>query len=96
MQPVETVEFWPDYGRGPLWKDGKPADPAALGVDADLAARLRDWNSRYAETNLPIDTSGSPAYLAEGSRLLREVRAAVEAGYRLVVTEPWWGEEPDA
>ena len=94
---VEDVEFWPDFGRGPLWHpNGTPADPVSLGVDAQLARRLTDWNERYAETHLPIDGSGNAEYLAEGARLLREVRARVGARYRVVVTEPWWGEEPDA
>lgn len=96
VERVEEVEFWPDYGQGPLWhKNGEPAEAEALGVEAELAERLASWNSRYDEANLPVDGPGSPAYIEEGSRLLREVRASVGVRYRVVVTEPWWGEDEE-
>lgn len=96
LRPVEgadEVEFWPDYGSGPLWhRNGEPADLATLGLAPELVERLTDWNSRYEETNLPIDGPGNRSYLDEGSRLLRMVRGSVGPRYRVVVTEPWWGE----
>lgn len=49
---------------------------------------------------MPLDGAGDSYYLAEGQSLLAEVRAALGPRYRVVVTEPWWGEpeedEPDA
>lgn len=54
---TEALEWWPDYGGGPLWKasgrGGKQVDSEALGLPLDLAVRLAAWNQRYAEDKLP-------------------------------------------
>lgn len=92
---MSTVEFWPDYGPGPLWsKDGEAIDPASLGVSADLAARLGTWNGLYAESKVPLDGPGDADWLAEGKRLLAELRDEVGDQCDVAVTEPWWGEQP--
>lgn len=92
---VTVVEFWPDYGPGPLWTDdGKPADLTLLGMRRDLVEQVTAWNAAYEESKVPLEGAGDEAWLREGRRLLHEVRAALGAEYRVVVTEPWWGEDP--
>lgn len=84
------VEFWPEYHAGPLWRDGAPVEVADL-VSGDLADRLGVWNDAYADEKLPIDGHGDPAWMAQGTMLLAEVRAALAATHVVVVDEPWWG-----
>ncbi|KQP64480.1 MULTISPECIES: hypothetical protein [unclassified Nocardioides] len=60
----------------------------------DLVARLTAWNTAYSEDKVPIEGSGDEAWLSEGKRLLGEVRSALQDQHQVVVTEPWWGEEP--
>ena len=91
---VSTLEFWPDYGPGPLWADGKPVNPSSLDIPRDLAARVTAWNSSYAEAKVPLEGPGDPAWIREGSGVLAEIRAALGSEYEVVVTEPWWGEDP--
>lgn len=89
------LEFWPDYGGGPLWAASAGViDPAAVGLNADLVARLAAHNQAYEEERLPLEGPGDAEYLAEGTRLLAAVRQALSGRYRVVVREPWWGEEP--
>jgi hypothetical protein len=91
------LEFWPDYGPGPLWDaHGKALEPQSLGLDADLANRLLAFNAAYEEERVPVDGPGDAEYLAEGTGLLATVRAALNGRFRVIVTEPWWGEEPQA
>ena len=89
-----TLEFWPDYGDGPVWTpDGKVADLAGLGLSHDLIAALGAWNRRYAEDKIPLDGVGDAAWLAEGRLLLRRLREALKPDHAVVVTEDWWGED---
>jgi len=90
-----ALEWWPDYGHGPLVGDqGVPIAPGSLGLDPDLVMRLDDWGSAYSEDKLPMEGNGEPTWIAEGIDLLAEVRAALTGRFQVVVTEPWWGEEP--
>ncbi|SPD88025.1 protein of unknown function [Micropruina glycogenica] len=42
---MRLIEFWPDYGQGPLWSpDGTPVDAASLGLPDDLVQQLSLWN----------------------------------------------------
>ncbi len=96
---VAVLEWWPGYGRDhPLWstegRGGAPAELASLGLPVGLGERLRAWTAVYAEDKIPVDGDGDAAWLAEGIVLLGEVRASLGDGYRVIVTEPWWGEEP--
>ncbi len=92
MSRVGLLEFWPDYGPGPLWTaDGRPAELWSLGLSNELVRRLEDWNARYAEDKLPIDGPGDTVWLAEGAALLGLARDALRPGVQVVVTEPWWG-----
>jgi hypothetical protein len=91
---VIVPEFWPDYGPGPLWTDGKPVDLTLLGMDRYLVERVAAWNAAYEETKVPIDGAGDDAWLTEGKRLLGAIRDALGSEYRVVVTEPWWREDP--
>lgn len=88
------AEFGPDYGDGPLWAAGAAVDPVAVGVDAELASLLAAHNGAYEEVRLPLDGPGDGDYLAEGTRLLGALRLALAGEYRVVVREPWWGEQP--
>lgn len=92
--PLPALEFWPDYGDGPLWSGGDPVDLDTVGLAADLTARLTAFNEAYQEGRLPLDGPGDRSYLAEGERLLHAVRQALFGRYRVLVTEPWWGKEP--
>lgn len=94
---MSDIEFWPDYGPGPLWTDkGKVASPTELGLPGELAVRLDTFNAAYEEWRLPREGPGDPAYIAEGIALLAAVRSAIRPEYRVIVTEPWWGEPPIA
>jgi hypothetical protein len=95
---TETLEWWPDYGGGPLWKvsgrGGQQADSGALDLPPDLAARLAAWNQRYAEDKLPITGNGDPEWLEQGvSGCSQKSVAARRADSTSVISEPW-GEEP--
>lgn len=91
---VTELEFWPDYGPGPLWDDeGKPVDLNSLGLDKGLVARVEAWNAEYAEDKIPVDGPGDLAWVRAGSQLLHDIRAALGTDYQVIVTEPWWGEE---
>ena len=88
------LEFWPDYGSGPLWtEDGKVADLRSLDLPGELIEELESWNGRYAESKIPVDGNGDRAWLAEGRRLLGCTRDALGPDFEVVVTEPWWGDD---
>lgn len=91
---MRVIEFWPDYGPGPLWLDGRAVAPDTLGITGDLASRLNAWHAAYEESKVPVDGPGDPAWLGEGTQLLRDIRRAVAPGVEIVVTEPWWGDDP--
>jgi hypothetical protein len=93
---MTPIEFWPDYGPGPLWLDGRAIEPESLGILEALAIRLRRWNDGYEESKIPIDGNGDTAWLTEGAELLRATREALAPGVDVVATEPWWGEEDPA
>lgn len=88
------LEFWPDYGAGPLGgDDGKPADLGALGLPNDLVSRLADWNRRYEEDPLPADGAGDSRVPGSGSPTASGVpRGAARhgscTGFRAMVDEP--------
>jgi hypothetical protein len=93
---VIVLEFWPDYGPGPLWTDdGKPVDPSSLGVGPGLVEKVAAWNAAYEENRVPIDGPGDSAWLRHGRQLLHEIRASLGNEYRVIVTEPWWDEDPN-
>lgn len=92
-QLMTQLEFWPDYGAGPLWtQDGQVADLAQLGLPGGLSSQLLSWNERYAEDKIPLDGDGDADWLAEGRELLARTRAAWRVEHHILVTEPWWGE----
>ena len=89
-----TLEFWPDYNAGPLWTaDGQQVDLASLGLSEELRRRLLEWNGQYDDKKLPFDQDDLD-WLADGRELLSAVRSALGEGFAVVVSEPWWGEEP--
>ncbi|TFB84115.1 hypothetical protein E3O44_16685 [Cryobacterium algoricola] len=93
-----TLEWWPDYGAGPLWRSsgrgGAPAELESLALSDGLKNRLRDWNDGYEEEALPIDGPGKPAWLSEGITLLALARKELVGVAVILTTEPWWGETP--
>lgn len=92
---MTQLEFWPDYGAGPLWsEDGKAVDLQALGLPDQLVERLTVWNGQYAEERVPLEGSGDAEWLSEGVVLLRRTRKALGSTFQIVVTEPWWDEDP--
>lgn len=90
----ETIRFFPDSGVAvPLWDDGGPLehDPAwlaeHLGLDGALVARLAAWGLAYDE---PESWRGNrEEWVADGRRLVEEVRARLPAGLTLV--DRWHG-----
>jgi len=87
---VVDLEFWPDYGAGPLWLGGRAVEPEDLELDPSLATRLRDWNARYEEWKIPLDGPGDEEWLAEGRQLLQDVRQVLGPAYELGANEDWW------
>lgn len=91
---VTRVEFWPDYGPGPLWDDGgRVVELDGLGLAPELVERIRSWHGRYEEERIPVNGPGDPVWLAEGRELLAAIRAALP-DVTVVVNEPWWDEPP--
>lgn len=90
-----VLEFWPEYGSGPLWSDdGKHVDLRSLDLGVDVIEELEAWNSQYAENKIPLESLGDARWLNEGRHLLRRTREALKPDYQVVVTEPWWDENP--
>lgn len=93
---MTRLEFWPDYGPGPLWTEkGKPVDLESLGISPELAERVLLWNSQYEEDRIPVDGPGDSEWIADGVDLLRQLRTDLGRSVEIVVTEPWWGEPPN-
>lgn len=87
---MPELEFWPEYGSGPLWRGGRAIDLQTVGVEADLVRRLLAWNAEYADEKLPAGGPGDIEWIDRGRALLAGIRAAVEGEVVVVVTEPWW------
>ena len=68
-------------------------DLAGLALSSDLIGRLVAWNSRYDDSKLAVGNDDT-AWINEGTSLLSEVRAALGDALQVIVTEPWWGEQP--
>lgn len=73
---------------------GKAVDLHSIGLPGELADQLKAWNGGYAEDKLPLEGSGDAEWISEGTTLLRRTRAALGASVKVIVTEPWWDEEP--
>jgi hypothetical protein len=87
----QTLEFWPDYGAGPLWGSvGQAVDPLSLPLSPELGKRVVSRAAKYAEDKIPFDGAGDTAWIEEGRILLRLVRGALCETHDVIVTEPWW------
>lgn len=75
---------------------GYHADLRELGLPDDVIQRLTRWNAMYDDSRLPIDGPGDSEWIERGIGLLHEVRSLLADHYQVVVTEPWWGEEPSS
>jgi len=92
---VTVLEFWPDYGPGPLWtQDGQPVDLASLGLGRRLTEEVEAWHAGYTEDKVPCEGPGDRVWLSQGKGLLGQIRAELGDHYQVAVTEPWWDEEP--
>jgi hypothetical protein len=91
---AEALEWWPDYGSGPLWKKsgrgGEHVDASSLGLPADLVARLTAWNASYTPDKLPLEGDGDSAWISQGIELLAEVRRHLPGRFEIIAAEPWW------
>ena len=93
---MERLEFWAEYNAGPLWNsNGESIALESLSLPDSLRQRLAEWNGRYDDSLLPFEENDLP-WLVEERSLLAETRAALEGVYEVIVTEPWWGEQPHA
>ncbi|MDP9067895.1 MAG: hypothetical protein M3N53_06065 [Actinomycetota bacterium] len=89
-----TFEFWPDYGvHSPLWEKGRNVSLDQLPIADDVRQAIQEWTTNYAEDRLPLEGPGDPDWLAEGQKCLAAIRRSLP-DTEVVVTEPWWGEEP--
>lgn len=87
----------PEFGRcnsGPLWLGGRPVTADELHLDELLAEQFAAWNASYDDAKLPMEGPGDAAWLAEGIKRHGAVRAAVSPR-KVLVTEPWWSEDPN-
>ena len=91
---MDTLEFWPDYGSGPLWRHGAAISPRDVDVDPSLAERLIRWYAEYAEDKVPLEGPGDVKWMTEGRNLLAELRRQTAGGITIVTTEPWWADQP--
>jgi hypothetical protein len=89
-----VLEFWPEYGGGPLWTEmGQSVDLSNLEVSTDLKTQLSTWNLEYDDSKLPFETN-DVQWLEAGKELLARLRNELGGDYQVIVTEPWWGEVP--
>lgn len=95
---VPTYEWWPDYGGGPFFlrtgRGGEKVELATLNLTGTLEDAIRAWNQDFEEAKLPIDGPGDHSWIARGIDLLDQTRQELSGRVKVVVTEPWWNEEP--
>ena len=92
------LEWWPDYGGELLWlhagQGGARVSLDAVGVSPELSTEITRWVTEYSDERLPLEGAGDVAWLSTGRELLFRVRAELAGRYEVIVTEPYWGEEP--
>ena len=88
---MQVIEFWPDYGSGPLWgEDGRAIDPRSVGLSARLASELAAFNRSYSEDFIEEPASAAAReYRARGRGLLSELRRELAGVCQVVVVEGW-------
>jgi len=72
--------------------DGRTVNPSDLGLRPDLCQALHAWNAEYDDSKLPFEAKDHD-WLSRGKELLADVRAELRDA-NVIVTEPWWEEEP--
>lgn len=90
----DDAGVWPDCGSGSPWAGKKAVDLHSVGLPGELADHLKARNGQYAEDKLPLEGSEDAEWISDGTTLLRRTRAALGASVTVIVTEPWWDEEP--
>jgi hypothetical protein len=90
------LEWWPDYGNELFWlrngRGGKRILIENLQLSATLQDALRRWVALYDDERLSAGDQSE--WIIEGIRLLAESRAELSGRFSIVVTEPYWGEQP--
>lgn len=91
---MTMLEFWPDYSGALLWTaDGKRLSLADMPLPKELAERAERWVAEYADSKLPWEPTRDDEWLAEGRRLLVELRRElVGHGFDLEPNEDFWAE----
>jgi hypothetical protein len=91
---VTKLEFWPDYGGALLWSaDGERVALEDLPLSRELVEHARSWVARYEESKLPWEPTRDEAWLAEGRRLLDDLRRVLGPhGFELEPDERFWAE----
>jgi hypothetical protein len=91
---VRKLEFWPDYGGALLWStDGERVALEELPLSRELVEHAQGWVARYEESKLPWEPTRDEAWLAEGRRLLDDLRRELGPhGFELEPDERFWAE----
>lgn len=93
---IAQLEWWPDYGNELFWlrngRGGERIPIENLRLTPTLQEALRRWIARYDDENLSAGAESE--WIVEGIRLLAASRAELAGRYAIVVTEPYWGEQP--
>jgi len=86
------LEFWPDYSGVLLWTaDGRPVPLADMPLPKDLTEQAERWVADYDDSKLPWEPTRDEQWLAEGRRLLVELRRVLlEHGFDLQPNEDFW------
>lgn len=93
-----VLEWFPDFdGRLLHLRVGLGGVVVALEdlpLSPQTAESLRVWIGAYASDKLPTQQMGDQGWIDEGIVLLARCRGELRPEYRVVVSEPWWGESP--
>lgn len=92
--PSRRLRFAPEWECWPFWDDrtGDNLDPASLGLDPALVARINAWDAAFQATYDRDDPLAScfpsreaeATYLAEGRAIAGELAARLPAGTLIV------------
>jgi hypothetical protein len=91
---VTRLEFWPDYSGALLWTaDGERMALDQLPLSRELVEQAQRWVARYEESKLPWEPTRDEEWLAEGRRLLGDLRRELAPhGFELEPDERFWTE----
>jgi hypothetical protein len=89
---MTKLEFWPDYSGGLLWTaDGGRVALEELPLSRGLVEQAQRWVARYDDSKLPWEPTRDGEWLAEGRRLLDDLRRELARhGFELEPDEVFW------